>query len=319
MGAYGSMLGLVLGFSALGGAAARAEDVPEGVKPLLGAWKQLETEKVNLIRFEPRRMAQFRDGRLTFNRMHYEEGRLIRIEVGRKAPLEKFEVKDDVLILTTDKGVKVNFEKLAKDPPELVLRDVEFGKAEDVPADKRRDILKELAKREESNIKVRLEYRELIKDPADAKKKEAKFEEMEKIDADDTTYLIKLVKDVGWIDEKRFGDKANYSAYLIVMHTKDLSLMRSAIPQIEKEVKAKRFDPELFAGLHDRYRLIVAEPERYGMHVNVTEKGTLIVGPLEDRKKVDEFRKEIGLPPLAEYLKRYKEENGGKDVEVVDD
>jgi len=50
-----------------------------------------------------------------------------------------------------------------------------------------------------------------------------------------------------------------------------------------------------------------------------TEKGRLFVGPLEDRRRVDEFRKEIGLPPLAEYLKRYKEENGGRDVEVVDD
>jgi hypothetical protein len=188
-----------------------------------------------------------------------------------------------------------------------------------VPADKRRDIQKELARREETNIKVRLEYRELLKDPADAKKRQAKFEEMEKIDADDTAYLIKLVKDVGWIDEKRFGQKAVNSAYLIVMHTRDFGVMRSVLPEIEKEVKAKRFDPEQYAGLHDRYRGLVAEPERYGMHVNVTEKGRLFVGPLEDRKRVDEFRKAIGLPPLAEYLKRYKEENGGRDVEVVDD
>jgi hypothetical protein len=42
-----------------------------------------------------------------------------------------------------------------------------------------------------------------------------------------------------------------------------------------------------------------------------------VVGPFEDRAKVDEFRKAIGLSPLAEYLERYKTENGGKDVRVL--
>ena len=83
-------------------------------------------------------------------------------------------------------------------------------------------------------------------------------------------------------------------------------------------VLAKRFDPELFAGLFDRFRTLVALPERYGMHVTLDEKGELVVGPLENSMKVDEYWKEIGLPPLRAYLKRYQSENGGKVVRVLE-
>src|SRR5262249_38667411 len=123
---------------------------------------------------------------------------------------------------------------------------------------------------------------------------------------------------IGWIDSRRFGATTENSAYLIVMHTKDLSLMQAALPELKKEVLAKRFDPELYAGLHDRFRTIVALPERYGMHVTPGENRELVVGRLEEPKRVDEYRKEIGLPPLREYLKRYQEENGGKEVRVLE-
>jgi hypothetical protein len=51
--------------------------------------------------------------------------------------------------------------------------------------------------------------------------------------------------------------------------------------------------------------------------VSADEKGQLVVGPLEDRARVDEFRKEIGLPALAKYLERRRAENGGKAVRIL--
>lgn len=47
-------------------------------------------------------------------------------------------------------------------------------------------------------------------------------------------------------------------------------------------------------------------PQKYGAHTGYnerTKKGEIY--PLEDESKVDEWMKELGLPPLEEYLKRF--------------
>jgi hypothetical protein len=294
----------------------RAEDVPPETKALLGAWEQRDAKEPNLVRFETHRLVQFKNGQLRFNRMAYEDGRLVRLGfAGQKEPLERFEVKDNLLTLTDAKGGKHTFRKLDKDPPQLLIPTLPLGERKPLRAEEVGAIRKELARREEANLRVRTEWREL-KGKAD--QQAAKYKEMEKIDADDTNYLVGLLEAKGWIDSIRFGTKAEHAAFLIVMHTKDHSLMQAALAELRKEVLAGRFDPELFAGLHDRFRTIVALPERYGMHVTPDEKGELVVGPLEDPKRVDEYRKEIGLPPLREYLKRYQAENGGKEVRVLE-
>jgi hypothetical protein len=291
-------------------------------REVIGTWKQSDKDKVNLIRFEGVRMVQFREGELRFQRVRYKEGRIVTVSFdGEEQPFVQFEIKDGTLLITDSARKNVPFRRIDKDPPELMLEALKLGERKALARDKVHEIEKELARREVANIRVRTDYRELIKDPKnlDQKKVDAKLQEMLKIDADDSKYLRDLLADVGWIDGGRFSDAAVNGAYLIVMHTKDFALMQGALPELEKEVKAKRFEAELYAGLFDRFRTITAQPERYGMHVTPTAKGELVVGPLENRTKVDEFRKAIGLPPLTEYLERYKEENGGKPVRVRDD
>src|SRR5262249_18365460 len=144
------------------------------------------------------------------------------------------------------------------------------------------------------------------------------IKEMLKADADDTRYLIGQVQEIGWIDSNRFGHAAQDSAVIILMHTAHPALRAAALPILKKEVLAGRFDAETYAGLYDRYCFQVGLPDRYGMHVSPDSRGLLVVGPLEDRARVDEFRKEIGLPPLAKYLERRRDENGGKPVRILD-
>jgi hypothetical protein len=280
--------------------------------PWLGAWKQ-DAKQLNLIRLESGRLSQFKDGKLRFQRIAVVKGEIWSIDFAgdKKAP-QKLEVKDGRLILTTDAGKGVAFLKLKEVPKELTIPSLEIGKGGDVPAKRVREIQAELARREECNIKIRTEWRAL----KDAKAKAAKLQEMWKIDADDSRFLTQLIKDLGWIDSRRFGDAAEHSAYLIVMHTHDLTLMQGALPELEKETRAKRFNPEMFAGLFDRFRSIVALPERYGMHVSPDAKGDLVVGPLEDPRRVDDLRRDIGLPPLALYLQRYEKER--QKVRIVE-
>ena len=55
------------------------------------------------------------------------------------------------------------------------------------------------------------------------------------------------------------------------------------------------------------------------MHISKTANGEIVVGPFEDPAKVDGWRRDIGLEALTEYLERYRKENGGNAVRVLDD
>ena len=277
---------------------------------------QSDTEKVNLARFEPSRMVQFRDGELRFVRVVYQDERIYRLGIGgSKEPLGKIWVEKEALFFEDLAGKKHKFQRLVKDPPELKLVSVKLAEAKSVDRKKVQEVQRELARREKVGGKLRQEFHASSKDNA---KRADKIKEMVKADADDTRFLIDLIQEIGWIDSGRFGYAAQESAFLILMHTANPALKEAALPILKKEVLAGRFDAEFYAGLYDRYCFQVCLPDRYGMHVSPDATGQLVVGPLEDRARVDEFRKEIGLGPLAKYLERRKEENGGKAVRILD-
>jgi hypothetical protein len=281
-----------------------------------GSWKQSDTEKVNLVRFEPSRMVQLRDGELRFVRVVYQDERIFRLGIGgSKEPLGKLRVEKDALFFEDPAGKKHKFQRLAKDPPELTLVSINLADPKFVDPKKVEEVQRELARREKVGGKLRQEFRAELKDNA---KRADKIKEMVKADADDTHFLIDLIKEIGWIDSSHFGYAAQESAFLILMHTANPALKEAALPTLKKEVLAGRFDAESYAGLYDRFCFQVCLPDRYGMHVSPDATGRLVVGPLEDRARVDEFRKEIGLGPLAKYLERRKEENGGKAVRILD-
>jgi hypothetical protein len=91
--------------------------------------------------------------------------------------------------------------------------------------------------------------------------------------------------------------------------------MLAALAPIEQDVKAKRLkDAQPYALLFDRTRLLLGEKQRYGTQIGADSKGGMVVLPLEDRQKVEEFRKEIGLFPLSKYLAAF-----GKDVKFLEE
>ena len=62
------------------------------------------------------------------------------------------------------------------------------------------------------------------------------------VDADNTAWLREQMRELGWIDASRFGPDASFAAFLIVQHSQDLPLMLAALPEIEADVRAKRFN-----------------------------------------------------------------------------
>jgi len=179
-----------------------------------------------------------------------------------------------------------------------------FAEAQKVDAELLTIVKAELAKR-------------LVEDQA-VRSDNKKAMQMKEVDKQNTAYIKDLVGKLGWIDAGRFGAEASHAAFLIVQHSGDLPLMLAALPKIERDVKAKKLDADAFALLYDRTQLMLGKKQRYGSQIEGKSAtpnkmpDTLVVSPLENRGKVDEYRAEIGLPPLVNYLDVIKKAYGIK-------
>jgi hypothetical protein len=228
-----------------------------------------------------------------------------------------FSLQGDTLTLTDERGQKHVFRRLAAVPRELELKGLALGKQDKVPEEKLKNIRQALARR----LKLDQDMRKKLMDPAVLSKLKTEadwkplLKEFAKVDGDNTRWLKSLVQEMGWIDVSRFGAEASDDAFLIVQHSGDLRLMMAALPEIEKDVRAKRFkDGQPYAMLYDRVKVNLGERQRYGTQTEMSEKGALLVLPLENRAKVEEYRQELGLLPLLKYLDVLKQMTGAKEV-----
>jgi hypothetical protein len=267
-------------------------------KELLGSWR-CETGPIQFLQFQEKKLAFYAEAngqkQLAFFPVVYEPGKIRANMMGKKT-VWTFDVKGDELKLTIQavpnpaEGT-MSCRRLGQTPEELQVKTLEMGKPDKLSGEAIDKIRKELADRIKTDQAVRT-------DPK-------RHGEMGKVDAENTAYLIQLIKVVGWIDAERFGALPSNNAFLIVQHSGNLSLMTAALPLIRKDVLAKKLDPQPYALLYDRLMVFTGGKQRYGTQLSQNEKGELVLWGLEDKARVEEFRKEIGLFPLAQYLKMF--------------
>ncbi len=114
--------------------------------------------------------------------------------------------------------------------------------------------------------------------------------------------LEQLVAAKGWPRTKNVGREAVMAAYLVAMHTNDGS-QKKYLPMIHKSCEENELPWLRYALIYDRCLFNEKKPQKYGTHTIYNEQTrSEELYPLEDETKVDEWRKEIGLEPLAEYL-----------------
>jgi hypothetical protein len=100
----------------------------------------------------------------------------------------------------------------------------------------------------------------------------------------------------------RTRGEAAMAAYLVVMHSQS-GLQKKYFDTIKKIREAKDLLWERYAMIYDRSLCNANKPQRFGTHTRYNEQTkTVELYPLEDETKVTEWRKELGLPSLEEYL-----------------
>jgi hypothetical protein len=115
--------------------------------------------------------------------------------------------------------------------------------------------------------------------------------------------LEALVAQKGWPRVGQVGSEAAMAAYLVVMHSSD-GLQRKYLDTVKAICEAGELPWVRYANMFDRSRFNDNLPQRFGTHTRYNEQSkSEELYPLEDESRVNEWRKEIGLPPLQEALK----------------
>ncbi|HMM35438.1 MAG TPA: hypothetical protein PKA62_11980 [Thermoanaerobaculia bacterium] len=114
--------------------------------------------------------------------------------------------------------------------------------------------------------------------------------------------LDSLVARKGWPRAREVGKEAAMGAYLVAMHSSD-GAQKRYLPAIRAVCEAGELPWARYANMYDRSLFNDNLPQRFGTHTRFNERTkSEELYPLEDESRVDEWRKEVGLPPLRDAL-----------------
>lgn len=124
------------------------------------------------------------------------------------------------------------------------------------------------------------------------------------VDDANRTRLKQIVAAYGWPTVAMVGPDGATAAWLIAQHAdRDKDFQREVLALMEPLVRQGQASGKDFAYLHDRTHY----PQRFGTQGSCVSRSEWQPFEIEDIAGVDERRRALGLPPLAEYAKLFKE------------
>ena len=134
-------------------------------------------------------------------------------------------------------------------------------------------------------------------------------------DAANTQHISSLLRQSGWITKAGYGIKAQLAAFNMVRFGGNLQVMRSVLPALEAELGE---DPELgylYTLLFDSTQLSLGGKQLYGTILLPDMDGKMRMRRVRDKGSLDQRRREMGLPPIAEFLANFERRLGPIRVE----
>lgn len=188
--------------------------------------------------------------------------------------------------------------------------------ANPAPAVERPELRKELLARVKRDQEVRQKTIDWMKEnkvsfedlPDDFLEQPAVQEEM-RVDRENREWLKTIVERHGWPGKTLVGIDGAHAAWLLVQHASaDHEFQRDCLRRMEQCAAGEVANVDL-AYLTDRVRLAEGKPQRYGTQLEIRD-GRWQPRHVEDPENLDRRRREIGLPPIADYLKGAEEVYG---------
>ena len=127
--------------------------------------------------------------------------------------------------------------------------------------------------------------------------------EMQRIDSLTQAEICDILDKRGFVGRDKVGD-ACAVFWLVIQHA-PVELERKYLPEFQKAAARGDIAPSQVAMMEDRVSMFEGKPQKYGSQIEEGAYGARVVYRLLDPEMVDEWRKEVGLEPLADYLRKY--------------
>ena len=139
----------------------------------------------------------------------------------------------------------------------------------------------------------------------DSKEVKDLWKVIEEKDAVNLKKVVAILDKYGWMGPEEIGGQGNQTLFLVIQHA-DLDVQLKYLPAMREAVKNRKAQPSALALLEDRVALRQGKRQIYGSQVGMDKNGKAFVSPLEDPDNVDKRRAEVGLQPLADYVRNWQ-------------
>jgi len=116
--------------------------------------------------------------------------------------------------------------------------------------------------------------------------------------------IEEIIAEIGWPKRSAVGSSAAQTVFLIIQHA-DLETQKKYLPIMKEAANEKEASWSSLALLIDRIEIREGRPQIYGSQISRDQEGNFKVFEMIEPEYVNQRRKEVGLPPLENYVKNW--------------
>lgn len=118
--------------------------------------------------------------------------------------------------------------------------------------------------------------------------------------------VINILDEYGWLGPDEIGLQGNSTLFLVIQHSNQ-EIQEKYLPMMREAVKNGKAKASSLALLEDRVALRQGKRQIYGSQISRSPKTMkYFVSPLNDPDNVDKRRSNVGLCPIAEYVRYWQ-------------
>jgi len=116
--------------------------------------------------------------------------------------------------------------------------------------------------------------------------------------------VVAIIERYGWPEPDTAGVEGGRTAFLVIQHA-DIDIQERYLPMIREQVKKHYLKGEALALLEDRINIDRGRAQEYGTQIGRDKDGNYFVDKLKDPDNVDKRRQEMGMEPMADYVRTW--------------
>ena len=128
--------------------------------------------------------------------------------------------------------------------------------------------------------------------------------EMQRVDKLNQEQICKILDSRGFVGSDKVGNAVG-TFWAVIQHS-DVNIQKKYLPLFREAAQRGDIAKESVAMMEDRINMFEGKPQRYGSQIEEDEFGNSRLYQLLDESKVDEWRSEMGMEPLKDYLRKMR-------------